>query len=139
MTKYTFFLLSFFALSSCSLFQKPAPESGVSKRLAKQRAKAISELKYHLNIEVPEDKDEPISGIANIRFELNTKQTTYLDFKADNKQLHQLIINDQVVENPTITNEHIKLNKSFLHKGSNTIKVHFTAGDGALNRNDNYF
>ena len=139
MMKFTFLWLVLLTFAACSLFQKPAPESGVSKHLAAQRAKAVSNLKYHLAIDVPDDKDEPISGEASIRFELNRKQTIYLDFKADNEQLHQLIINNDTIGKPQIINEHIALNKKSLHEGSNTVKVYFRVGDGALNRNDDYF
>ncbi len=139
MIKSTFIWLILLTLASCSLYQKPAPESGVSKHLAAQRAKAISDLKYHLAIDVPDYKDEPIEGEASIRFELNKQQTIYLDFKAKDDQLHQLIINNDTINNPQIINEHIKLDKKSLYKGSNNIKVHFTAGDGALNRNNDYF
>ena len=139
MKKHTFYYLLILVLCSCSLYKKPAPESGVSKRLANQRAKVISGLKYHLAINVPDDKDEPIDGDAIIRFKLSNKQTLYLDFKAENEQLHLLVINNDTVLNPQIINEHIELNKTHLLKGSNHVKIQFTAGDGALNRNDDYF
>jgi len=139
MMKSSIIWLSLIVLASCSLYQKPAPETGVSKRLATQRAKAISDLKYHLAITVPSDKDEPISGQANLHFDLNNKQTIYLDFKAQNEQLHQLVINDDTIHQAQIINEHIKLDKQSLRKGNNTIKIRFAAGDGALNRNDDYF
>ncbi len=128
-----------FSITACSIYQKPAPESGVSQRLAKQRKALITELQYHLTVTVPDDKDEPIDGQSTIQFELNKKSTTYLDFKADNHQLHQLIINDDTIHSPSIINEHIKLDKSHLKKGHNTVQVHYTLGNGALNRNDDYF
>ncbi|WP_289055469.1 M1 family metallopeptidase [Carboxylicivirga marina] len=139
MTKYTLIgLLSVF-LFGCSIYQKPAPENGVSHQLAKHRATLISDLNYQLSIIVPDDKDEPIDGTSTIEFDLKTKETVYLDFKASNNQLHALTINDQSVKELDIINEHIKLPASMLNKGTNTVQVQFTLGDGALNRNNDYF
>ena len=139
MHKYLIPILIAITLSACSIYEKPAPDTGVSQRLAKQRAKQISNLNYHLSIVVPDDKDEPIGGISNITFDLKSKETIYLDFKAGNKQLISLAINETNIDQPAIVNEHIKLDATYLQKGSNTIKIEYILGDGALNRNDNYF
>ncbi len=138
--KYTLSLIaSCLLIASCNIYQKPVPEAGVSHRLAKQRKANISNLHYALSIIVPEDKDEPIDGHSTIRFDLDTKATTYLDFKADEQQLLQLIINQDTINKPAIINEHIKLNRASLSKGSNTIQIKYILGDDALNRNDDYF
>ncbi|MBS2211205.1 hypothetical protein KEM09_07320 [Carboxylicivirga mesophila] len=138
--KHVILLLSLsLVLTNCNIYQKPAPEAGVSQRLAKQRKAHISDLNYTLSIIVPEDKDEPIDGHSIIRFNLNSRTTTYLDFKADNQQLLQLIINEDTIPSPVIENEHIQLHKSSLIKGANTVQVKYILGDGALNRNADYF
>lgn len=139
MNNYILLFLTAICFASCSIYEKPAPEKGVSHRLAKQRTKQISNLNYHLSIIVPEDKDEPIDGESTITFELTSKETIYLDFKANCNQLKTLAINKTSVDQPTIINEHIKLDASLLKKGINTIKINFIVGDGALNRNDDYF
>ncbi|MCU4157601.1 ERAP1-like C-terminal domain-containing protein [Carboxylicivirga sp. A043] len=139
MHKYLIPILIAITLSACNIYEKPVPDTGVSQRLAKQRAKQISNLNYHLSIIVPDDKDEPIDGISNITFDLKSKETIYLDFKADNKQLISLAINETNIDQPAIVNEHIKLDATYLQKGSNAIKIEYILGDGALNRNDNYF
>ena len=139
MIKNTLLLIALSLLIGCNIYQKPAPETGVSHRLAKQRAKLISNLNYHLSIVVPDDVDEPIEGSSNIQFDLNAKKTIYLDFKADNGQLFSLTINDVKVVDPIIENEHIKLDRSHLKKGTNTVKLEYRLGDAALNRNPDYF
>ncbi|MCT4646783.1 MAG: M1 family aminopeptidase [Carboxylicivirga sp.] len=139
MIKNTLLFIALSLLIGCNIYQKPAPETGVSHRLAKQRAKLISNLNYHLSIVVPDDVDEPIEGSSNIQFDLNAKKTIYLDFKADNEQLFSLTINDVKVVDPIIENEHIKLDRSHLKKGTNTVKLEYRLGDAALNRNPDYF
>lgn len=139
MIKNTLVLLLLTLMVGCNIYNKPVPEPGVSKRLAKQRAKIIQNLNYHLSIVVPDDEDEPIDGLSTIKFDLKSKETVYLDFKADNEQLYTLSINDVAVPEPIIENEHIKLDKSYLKKGTNTIKVEYRLGDAALNRNTDYF
>ncbi|TRX66157.1 M1 family aminopeptidase [Carboxylicivirga sp. M1479] len=139
MVKNTLFILVLAIFNACNLNTSPTPEPGVSQRLAKKRAIQIKNLTYHLSIVVPNDVDEPIDGVSTIEFDLNTKETIYLDFKADNDQLHQISINDVLLESPTIENEHIKLTHKLLTKGRNTIKINFQLGNNALNRNDDYF
>ncbi|WP_430817379.1 M1 family metallopeptidase [Carboxylicivirga sp. RSCT41] len=139
MIKTYFFLLPLLFMVGCSTFEKPAPDNGVSQQLAKQRAGQIDKLNYHLSIVVPDDKDEPIDGMSKIQFELSKAENVFLDFKASNEQLQQLIINKDTVDSPSIINEHIKLSKKHLVEGVNTIKIKFILGDGALNRNDDYF
>ncbi len=136
--KQTIVFILILIFTACSICEKPAPGDGVSKRLANQRAKVISELNYNLSIVVPEDIDEPIDGQSIITFDLSDKQTVYLDFKATDDQLHQVIINNDTITS-SIINEHIKLDKSHLVKGKNTVQIKFTLGDGALNRNNDYF
>ncbi|WP_430809398.1 MULTISPECIES: M1 family metallopeptidase [unclassified Carboxylicivirga] len=139
MRKTALFLLSLFILLSCSLPEQPMPGEGVSRQLAQRRARLISELHYHLSISVPERADAPIKGQALIQFNLADNQDIYLDFKADNEQLQQLIINNDTLPQPAIINEHIKLSKNQLQEGSNSIAITFLLGDGPLNRNNDYF
>lgn len=116
------------------------PVKGVSQQMAQVRSEMISALSYHLTLQVPEEKSELIKGQSTITFQLkDKKETLYLDFKADQQQLKALIVNNDTIPNPMIVNEHIRLPKRSLQKGENTIFIRFDAGDGALNRNDNYF
>ncbi len=130
--------VSLIILSSCNLLPDHYPESGVSKRLSKHRSERISDLQYVLDINVPSDKNEKIQASSQISFKLNaTNEDIFLDYKASNDQLLEIIINTDTIA-PQIVNEHIKLPSSSLSE-SNSVKVKFIMGDGALNRNDNYF
>ncbi|WP_439184686.1 M1 family metallopeptidase [Carboxylicivirga taeanensis] len=139
MKNYIFLIGIALLLNACNLYQAPEPEKGVSKLLAKKRKANISNLHYTLSLVVPNDKDEPIDGHSHIQFDLKSRSTTYLDFKAQDEQIHLLVVNEDTILSPGIVNEHIKLPKKSLRKGSNTVEVSYTLDDGALNRNNDYF
>jgi aminopeptidase N len=118
----------------------PWPEKGVSQQLARQRSSQISNLVYDLHLTIPALKDSLITGRAKINFQLNhKKEDLFLDFKADTSQLNVLIVNGDTLPHPQLENEHIRLHRKYLKKGSNEIVVHFIPGNDALNRNERYF
>ncbi len=127
-------------MTACQLKGKDVPENGVSKQLAQFRSTVISELSYDLHLKIPAEKERPIRGQAALSFRLKEKrQALFLDFKAAPDQLHLLVVNGDTILNPLIEKEHIRLPKKALLSGSNQVVIDFEAGDGALNRNENYF
>ncbi|MBI9063923.1 MAG: hypothetical protein JEZ14_18210, partial [Marinilabiliaceae bacterium] len=133
-------ILLLLIVTACQFDGTDVPEKGVSKQLAQFRSGVISELDYHLHITVPTEKKSSITGHSILSFQLKDKRKAlFLDFKAEQDQLHQLIVNGDTISQPQIENEHIRLPKKALKKGANEVVIHFVVGDGALNRNDNYF
>ncbi|MCU4174920.1 hypothetical protein J1N11_07505 [Marinilabiliaceae bacterium N1Y90] len=124
--------------SACNIIPEKLPEAGVSIHLAKSRAERISKLTYDLHLEIPSSKEADIKAKSIIKFGLsNTNEDLFLDFKARNEQVKLLIVNGDTLSG-TIINEHIKLPKKSLQQENNVV-INFIAGNGALNRNDNYF
>lgn len=116
------------------------PEKGVSRQLARQRSSQISNLEYDLHLIVPSPKDSSITGRAKISFRLNdNNEDLFLDYKADTSQLKLVVVNGDTLPQPQLENEHIRLHRKYLIKGSNEVVVHFIPGNDALNRNEHYF
>lgn len=119
---------------------KPIPvEPGVSKQLAEYRRSVIGRIHYHIVFNIPPKKNEPVTGVSGIRFDLNsTAQDIQIDFKAEAKDIK--LIEAVGFEKLSIVyqNEHIIIDKKYLKLGENFILITFTAGNASLNRNDDY-
>jgi aminopeptidase N len=113
-------------------------ETGVSRSLAISRKTRVQNIRYKLFFDVPANRNEAVSASELLSFELKSNtQSMQLDFKAKPAQVKLLKVNGQ--SRPIrLVNEHLILDGGFLVIGSNTVQIEFIAGDGALNRNDDY-
>lgn len=112
-------------------------DKGVERSLADQRKATISDLRYRLNFDIPEDRRSPITGQVAVSFTLAGKQEVVLDFKQSASGVKAVLANG-VKAKYTFANEHIVVAKESLKNGHNDITVKFVAGDQSLNRNDEY-
>ncbi|KPE49216.1 M1 family aminopeptidase [Chryseobacterium indologenes] len=114
-------------------------ESGVSYELARLRKSTISEIKYELTLKIPENKAERISGEETLHFNYKKQNDTPLqiDFKEEASSLLAVSVNGQTAK-PVLKNEHIIIDAKYLKSGPNRIDFTFLAGNGALNRRDDY-
>ncbi|RZK90292.1 MAG: aminopeptidase, partial [Hymenobacter sp.] len=113
-------------------------ETGVSQPLAEARRQLLSHLAYSLDLNIPTQKTQPISGNEGITFTLrDNRQPLQLDFKASADHLHSVEVNGRPVA-IDYRNEHVVLPANALRIGRNEVKINFTAGDQSLNRNDDY-
>jgi len=120
--------------------QTPAagpPEPGVSETLARERANAIGDLRYELSFRVPADRKQPIQGQAIVRFTLKSRRQVVFDFAQPADRLRAVRVGDRDIS-PTITNGHIVIGEELTRAGLNQVEFAFTAGDDALNRNDEF-
>jgi len=136
----TIFLLPLF-LFSCSsrqLVSDPVAENGVSRALAIYRKSVLSGIHYTLELDIPKQRTKAIVAHETIKFQLSAvKLPLQLDFKENPAKISWLTINGQKVQ-VTHQNEHLILMPEFLRKGNNEIQIQFQAGEGALNRNQDY-
>jgi aminopeptidase N len=132
-------LVLFIASSTAFAQQKPVMvESGVSILLAQYRKLAISNIKYDLTFTIPPNRTNEIKGLVGITFNLKlADQPLQLDFKQDAAHVSNIQINDHAITYQ-VEKEHIVIASKDLRKGQNTILINFTAGNEALNRNDEY-
>ncbi|MCC8426513.1 M1 family aminopeptidase [Mucilaginibacter sp. UR6-11] len=129
--------------AACAQMVKPLPvEPGVSQQLAGYRKKVISNVYYRMSFKIPDVKSKPVTGGVVIEFELSSaEQDLQIDFKHDANFITELqfLVNTSYQKIPVlINNEHIIIDKKYLHTGSNGVAISFIAGDASLNRNDDY-
>jgi aminopeptidase N len=134
--------LSFIIFSSCYHAQikfEPKIESGVSYELAQLRKSTLSDIKYELNLDIPESRTDRISGTENLTFNYKKQNTTPLqiDFKENATSLLSVTVNGQAIK-PVLENEHILIDQKYLKSERNQIIFKFLAGNSALNRRDGY-
>ncbi|MBV7529827.1 aminopeptidase [Chitinophaga sp. sic0106] len=112
--------------------------AGVSKQLAVQRYNNISHINYALSFSFPANKTATIPAKEKITFSLkNAQPTLQLDFKQLAQSITTLVVNGKTVT-PVVQEEHVVIAPSLLLPGKNEIEISFLAGDGSLNRNNEF-
>jgi len=113
------------------------PGPGVSEPLATERAAAIRELKYELSFTIPADRQAPVRGKSVVRFVLDKPQRVVFDFAQPSERLIAVRAGSRSLP-AAVRNGHIVIPAEMTTAGSNQIEFEFTAGDDALNRNDEF-
>lgn len=136
-------ILSFFVTIAIGFSQSKTKENivlenGVSEQLAQFRKHQISDLKYELLFEIPNQKSRDI--ISKLVLEatlLDVSVPLYLDFKEKSQNIIAVEANGTSI---AIVHEkgHIVIPVSSLISGKNTIQISFIAGNLSLNRNDDF-
>lgn len=113
-------------------------ENGVSEQLAHFRKKQISDLRYTLFFEIPNQKAENIKSQLFVNLNLSDlSQPLILDFKEKASNIKTVDVNGKNVE-IVHQNGHIVIPVSGLISGKNSISISFIAGNLSLNRNDDF-
>jgi aminopeptidase N len=113
------------------------PTEGISHTLATERAANISAVRYSLSLSVPAARQEPVRGRLAVRLLLADRAPVIFDFAQPADRVSSITANGQPV---AVRSEHghLVIPGESLNRGENTIDIAFTAGDEALNRNDEY-
>lgn len=111
--------------------------NGVSEQIAEYRDRTISDIRYSLYFDIPDNKTTPIEGRVDIKFDINSviDNGVVLDFAVDPSFVRDVIVDGESV-NYLFESEHIILDSSLFSKESGELTVLFTAGDMSLNRRD---
>jgi aminopeptidase N len=118
--------------------QPPAePGPGVSEALARERAASIRDLKYELSFTIPADRQTPVRGRSLARFVLEKPQPVVFDFAQPADRILAVRAAGRPIT-PTIRDGHIVIPAELTRAGTNEFEFEFTAGDEALNRNDEF-
>jgi len=133
--------LLFILFSSCAS-RKPIKDlvitEGVDRQLAIYRKSVLSSVHYQLDLDIPAERAQPVTGHEVLTFGLtDTRIPLQVDFKEDPAKIHSLVLNGRKI-GVNHKKEHLILLPEFLLKGKNTLEVTFRAGEGALNRNADY-
>jgi aminopeptidase N len=132
-------LASLLLLLALSTMQSPTPADmppgrGIPLTLAEERVRRISDLRYDLELTVPEQVTEAIAGRIAITFLLkDPARPLALDFTEPGRITRA--VRGTAMAAMTIVEDHIVIPASDLREGRNEIVLEFTAGDAALNRN----
>ena len=114
------------------------PAAGVPRDLAERRAEIVDSVRYDLRFAVPAEVEEPVRGRVRIAFTASDAgRGLPLDFEGPEGGVHSVLVNGDTVP---VRRErgHLFLPGSRLQRGRNEATVAFTAGDGPLNRNDEF-
>jgi aminopeptidase N len=111
------------------------PSEGVTRELARQRVRQISDLRYHLSFEIAPIADR-IKGHEEVNLQLNeaTDQVT-LDFRDLDQngndvegKVSQVAVNGQAVSNLRQVSGHIVIPGRYFHVGENILMMSFESG-----------
>jgi len=113
------------------------PTEGISQTLASERAANISSVRYALSLSIPIERDKPVRGTVAIRLVLSDRAPLIVDFAQPAEKLSSIRANGQAV---ALRSEHghLIVPAESLKQGENIVEIAFTAGDEALNRNDEF-
>jgi len=120
-------------LSSCTKF----PENGVSLQLAKERKGLISGVSYSLHFYIPANKAEKIVGKADIVFNAKERKDIVLDFRVDESNIKAVSIDGDQIRY-RFGSGHIIIPKGRVKQGENSVSIDFIAGEGSLNRKEDF-
>ena len=137
-------LASFLLIAATTNLYAAVPE-GIPRELARFRANAISQVRYHLTFTLTPHADS-VSGHEDLQFWLGPPAPSsppqgkvqhtaglpvLLDFREGN--VSALVINGKAGD-PTIQNGHIELPAKLLIAGDNVVKIDFTASVAAAGK-----
>jgi aminopeptidase N len=116
--------------------EPPAP--GIAQALAADRAARVSDLQYDVTFRVPASRAEPVSAHVRATFALSdTSRPLLFDFAQPVERLKAMHANGKILE-PRVDAQHIVVPASALTERDNIVEFEFLAGDGPLNRNDEF-
>ena len=116
----------------------PDPAPGISLALAEHRAHSISDVRYDLDLSIPENRTEPIRGTVTIRLRLrDPADPLILDFRQPRERILAVTVGGRPAPYDAV-NGHIVLPPDALRAGENRIEIEFLAGDESLNSNDDF-
>ena len=111
-------------------------DRGVSEALARERA-AFSAVRYDLAFTLPVNRQQPVDGTLRLSVTLAAAGRIVIDFSAPKERVHSVRVGDAAVV-PIYTEDHIVIPAEATRAGENRVSIDFTAGDAALNRNDEF-
>ena len=110
---------------------------GVSQELADDRAATISHLRYDIRFVVPRERSAPVRGRVIASFALSEAGPLVFDFAQPDGNIGAVRIDGESVPYD-VRDEHIVLPNGVTDKGEIAVEIEFVAGDGSLNRQDDF-
>jgi aminopeptidase N len=116
-----------------------APGPGITRSLAKERSRRLSDLRCAIRFSIPADTDLPVTGNAVLTFQLSDADNPLaLDFAPGGAAaLHGATLNGTAMD-LTVVNGHVVVPADALCLGSNQLEMGFTARSEPLNRREDH-
>src|SRR5688572_7721413 len=135
-------LAAIFVLSSVSCDSTPEVplEAGVPRELAELRSATLSGVAYDIRLEIPAARTDTVQGSSLISFEWNDpeERPVVLDFLDPAARVRTVEVNGQAAD-WRAENDHVVVDPDELESGTrNTVRITYAAGDGSLNRSDEF-
>jgi aminopeptidase N len=112
--------------------------AGVPWSLAEHRARTISDVRYNISFDIPAELSERIRGHMVVSFTLSdVAEPLVLDFAQSGASVLAVRMDGEAVPY-RVVNEHIVVSRGVFHEGENALELEFLAGDGSLNRNEDF-
>lgn len=136
---FSIIIAGYLIIASCNRIESPFLEEGVSLELAKLRDKQLDQIKYTISFQIPDSASKQVSGseIIEFYFRKKLKKPLILDFKNPESYIKSLKANEKRIKFH-FKNQHIVIPYKKLKEGKNKVEIEFTAGNRALNRNEEY-
>ncbi|WP_457652453.1 M1 family aminopeptidase [Rhodocaloribacter sp.] len=116
----------------------PDTSPGVSWKLAEHRARTLSDVRYDVRLTIPAARTDSITGETTIRFRLSdAARPLVLDFHPPARNVLGVYVDGKGTDY-AVENDHLVVPAKALVAGENTVAVRFVAGEGSLNRNDDF-
>ena len=129
---------AFLVCAGTAWAQTSSPAAGVSLDVAASRVAVISDLRYHLTLNVPKALAEPIAGTTRITFDRRDNTTPLvIDFETSRDHVKSVQANGAAAAFEYV-NGHIVVPTTALTVGPNEIVVAFNAGNDPLNRSADF-
>ena len=110
---------------------------GVALELAEQRAATIFNVHYDVRLVVPAEREQPIAGSVTASFTLTEIGPLVFDFAQPAESVHAVRTAGSPVDFE-VRDEHVIVPAETMSPGHNVVDIEFTAGDGSLNRQDDF-
>jgi len=133
------FLSVLFSAVALAVQARFDPDLGISETLAQERAARLSNVRYDLAFTIPQSRTQPVTGRALIRFtQPASAEPLILDYQPDAAGFLRVVeVNGR--ETPVRqVNGHIVVPAESLQDGENSVALDFNAGNGPLNRSDDF-
>ena len=110
---------------------------GVALELAERRAATIFNVHYDVRLAIPAERDQPITGSVTTSFTLTETGPLVFDFAQPAESVHAVRVDGSPVDFE-VRDEHVIVPSATVSPGHVVVDIEFTAGDGSLNRQDDF-
>ena len=130
-------MLSLLLMTLVAVPSADSVDRGISEALARERAAVFTGVRYDLAFTVPADRLQPVLGRLVLHVTMAGPHRIVIDFSAPRDRIGSVRVGEAQIT-PIYSEDHLIIPAEATRAGENAIAIEFTAGDEALNRNDDF-